>query len=940
MDPTWDATAPIDQPVVAQNVTQPQPNPGHASNIPTWDNTEDLKEKYGTLQQEILAGVESAASAATLGTSRHLENLSGLTTPEAQFHREKVNEIPSFIGNIVGTGALIGATGGVGSVLGEGATAAKAAANFYKTANLSTKIGAMGAEGAILGAGNAISDAAMGDPNINAQMVLAHVGMGAALGAGGGLLFEGILPGAKNAILNVPKKIGAVKEAMRRVYGAEKEAVSGTAEADLANQTGSILDAPQTPKKGVQNTTIQDIQNKVNEAKFAGNALEMPQKQELKSALDDIELSNPVHPMQMESLSNQRARDAYQTAKEMGDEGQALQQYEALQKGELVAKTANSIKEIAGDAPVTSDAVQGGNTASKYFTDQYQAEKKASGELVGAARSLDTQGVDHLNGVVNAMSDAVPQIGKMLDISDKGVKVIPYKTSMGLTKQTYSAVRDAITSLEENPQKFSDLFNIRKGLENGVNMFTSDAATQSEIRSLKASMMNYMQDMAGTELRDGFKRYAINEAEREVIEKVFGASVGSPEFRAISKVKPELIGDRIFSNTANVTAAKNILPKDKFNHLLANWIDEARAAATDKGAFSSNKFGSFLKRNQDSLNLAFSDNPAALKRLKDLTTIMRILPDSASVNPSGTAKTLINYLKESHSLSEAGLNALRYVKDKTMGKVESQIARENLDKHLSGKSADYSVKNAVSEIIKKTAESINSKSKAIFNSNIKDIARASGVVTADHYFNHVDNIKKLGNDPNSLFEHLDKTSEKLYSSIPNITQGLTSAISSGVQFLNSKLPKPVHELLLSQEWEPSTSQKEKFNRYYEAVNDPISSLKDIKNGVLSNETMEALQAVHPDLLQEMRGRVIENIDYKKAKNLNYSSKISLSKFLGQPVDNGLLPSVIQANQMVYNQVPQSQQRKQQNGTKSSASGLSKIDISQRSATRTERPDES
>jgi len=101
-----------------------------------------------------------------------------------------------------------------------------------------------------------------------------------------------------------------------------------------------------------------------------------------------------------------------------------------------------------------------------------------------------------------------------------------------------------------------------------------------------------------------------------------------------------MIGDKIFGNTATVEAAKNILPPEQFQRILSNWLAEAKATATDKGAFSANKFGSFLRRNQDALQIAFNDRPEQLQRLKDLTTVMRILPDAPSINPSGTAKTL------------------------------------------------------------------------------------------------------------------------------------------------------------------------------------------------------------------------------------------------------------------------------------------------------------
>ncbi len=53
----------------------------------------------------VVAGLEAAASTATLGASRELENVSGLTTPEAQAARAKYNPIAGIVGTV---GGIIG----------------------------------------------------------------------------------------------------------------------------------------------------------------------------------------------------------------------------------------------------------------------------------------------------------------------------------------------------------------------------------------------------------------------------------------------------------------------------------------------------------------------------------------------------------------------------------------------------------------------------------------------------------------------------------------------------------------------------------------------------------------------------------------------------------------------------------------------------------------
>jgi hypothetical protein len=174
----------------------------------------------------------------------------------------------------------------------------------------------------------------------------------------------------------------------------------------------------------------------------------------------------------------------------------------------------------------------------------------------------------------------------------------------------------------------------------------------------------------------------------------------------------------------------------------------------------------------------------------------------------------------------------------------------------------------------------------------------------------------------------------LYEDAPNISLGLNTAMASAVNFLASKIPRPPSQLLLSQEWKPSNAQKQDFMTYYKAVNQPLSALKDLKSGTLLPQTMEALQVTQPHLLQEMRSKVMEHLNPKKAQKLSYPVKMSLSLFMGQPLEEGLIPSVIASNQVSFAGPQQSQQSapKKRNST---LGGLKELNMASRASTETE-----
>ena len=159
---------------------QEKPTPS-ASNAPDFVPDEHFKsdeETYGSPSQTLKAGVEGLERGLTFGLSdiarTKLENYlpeSMQTKPEEIKARMEENPIASGVGNVLGGAVVLGATGGVGGALPEGA-------------GLAARLGASAAEGSLFGAGNAVTDYALGDPELNAQKIASEVGFGALLGGG------------------------------------------------------------------------------------------------------------------------------------------------------------------------------------------------------------------------------------------------------------------------------------------------------------------------------------------------------------------------------------------------------------------------------------------------------------------------------------------------------------------------------------------------------------------------------------------------------------------------------------------------------------------------------------------------------------------------------------------------------------------------------------
>ncbi len=214
VDPTWEDTKeftsePKRQPIV-DNKEQNQ------TDVPTWEGTEDLQEKYGTPGQQAITGLEAAGRGLVGPLAPMAETALGVD-PEAIRGRQEASPITSGFGEVAGFVAPALLTGGVSAEARLGAEAAAEAPSLISKAAKLTQVGALDALGEKLGlqgsttlagkigqgaAKAAIDNALLAgsdeaskmiikDPSTSAETALQHIGLsaaiGAALGSGAGL---------------------------------------------------------------------------------------------------------------------------------------------------------------------------------------------------------------------------------------------------------------------------------------------------------------------------------------------------------------------------------------------------------------------------------------------------------------------------------------------------------------------------------------------------------------------------------------------------------------------------------------------------------------------------------------------------------------------------------------------------------------------------------
>jgi hypothetical protein len=167
----------------------------------------------------------------------------------------------------------------------------------------------------------------------------------------------------------------------------------------------------------------------------------------------------------------------------------------------------------------------------------------------------------------------------------------------------------------------------------------------------------------------------------------------------------------------------------------------------------------------------------------------------------------------------------------------------------------------------------------------------------DDFEQKAGNIRQLASmPPDQLTDHLSAVHPHIDQVAPNVAPHVFSAATNAIQFLNSKLPNSGNELLQDKIPEVSQAQKTAWLNLHKTVSDPTSVFDHINNGTLNSHHLEALQSVYPDLHQEMIQKSMEHLGIMKTKGeqLPYQKRVSISKFIGQPLDSTMTPDSFQA----------------------------------------------
>lgn len=864
---------------------------GYAHATPDVVDQYKKEAEYGTLGQQTIAGLEGIARGATLGASDVIEPTLFGTTKEAIKARKEVNPGTSLAGNIVGGAGLIGLTGGL-------AAPAEAALGG---AGLGATLLATGAEGALFGAGSAVSDAALGDPDLNAQKVVADVGLGALMGVGAGLAGHGL----KSLAGRFGVK-GSLPEAFAKEAGSANESAETARAVEALSQPGLKSGAPE----------VMEAAERLNLPVMNGMVSESPWVQKAESAL--LNGAPTYSAIKRANLYAEGYNGAINALESVVPE-QALSKAQTgsvIQDGLVnkIAEESRPISELYNTIKQTSQEVPLSERSAPRIAKNIMEMQEVKLSPSSPEARLATRVADEI-----ANLKTVDDIKAYRAILNRSVS----PTASSGEKRILAVLSDKLQDLEENTitrhaEKFLDEFAALDP-EAKIN-FQSQADRYS-------SLLQQKKEAAA--IYKPFIEKVSTLAEQLGKKRVYGPQ---DAINFIRDLDVEQVANRLSKKDAS--QFRNFFEKTfpEENAVLRDYQRNAlREAASKNGEFNPKTF--FKKFNDLEPEMQKSlFSPDEIQKIKDAETYIRAIPKD--FNPSGTAgmSAFREFFKSPTGALAANARDFgieQFIR--TMGALPENV-RPNPYEVGTEMAQRFNRLNAARNFMDRTDKAIRQNAKAIFGGAVA--ASTYGIKDHLSYEQKIKRIQDLADDPDVMSEHIAGHVDGISQDLPQTSQALAMSLSTSIGFLASKVPKPRNDLPFNGKWAPSNAQKQKFNTYYNAVIDPVSVMDLVRRGSLTSESMEALKATHPSLLQEMQKNLIDRYSREKAMKLPQSVRRSISMFMGTPLEDGMLPQVIQANQATF-QMP-NQAQNQAKTPKSTVGGLKELDIAGRSRSNTYR----
>ena len=165
-----------------------------------------------------------------------------------------------------------------------------------------------------------------------------------------------------------------------------------------------------------------------------------------------------------------------------------------------------------------------------------------------------------------------------------------------------------------------------------------------------------------------------------------------------------------------------------------------------------------------------------------------------------------------------------------------------------------------------------------------------------------DTVSRLATEPEHRIEKVAQVAS-VQGMHPDAVAAYNARIQAGIDYVFSALPKDPNAekgmFTPRAPWMPSEAEMARFGRRLQVVADPFSVVNELKNGTLTKDHVEALEAMYPQLLQEMRSQVARLAGSPTRPTLTTAQRSQVAVLMGGPTERGKEPRSVAQYQSVY-----------------------------------------
>lgn len=844
-----------------------------------------LKEqKFGTTSEQLKTGLEGAASAATFGASTAIERGLGAKSEDINARRETnpgVHMIGQMAG-LLGSAAIPGV--GAANLMERAGVAGAEALGLGAAKTFASKVGSAATQAAIenmvFQGGDEVSKMLASDPNQSVSTAMADVGLAGLIGGG----FGGAI-GAANPLWKATsggKLGGTLKAIVDHVGGIEGQEANG-----LDNALASV---------GIEPTPV------VKAAMSENPSIE----HHFQVLMDSASGSGIEAQEALKNFHNDVADKLVNTLGRTSDEVHSLGPIDAYETGKSVQ---GALKEHL-DAIVDPISEQFDKVKEQFKnTELPQLAKAELGDKISELASREGY----------LLSPSSPQ-AKLIN---RVLEEIPGLKTLEDVRKYGSVVSDNAS----NPDLWRVGGNLRKVLRQ-VEEDTLDKTLGKEAPELLAKH---------AEARAAYKR-AMDTIDSLNDRLHVGRYSGPGSFiKALKEMAPEDVLRRLSpKNDAGIigelTTKFPTVAKQLQNHYTDDLLRMASTKAGTNQMISTKSLFTAIDKMSPQMQ-SFVLSPEALQKLGAFKQILEAIPER--VGKSGTPKGMSGMLPDmlggatGIAASIMGHNPVTstimgYV-SKAMGRDVPDAARLALLKFLgSAKPIESEGFKSMTDFIHATIKGenrIQSSTKAVFSAGLKVLPQTQMPSETDR--KRLDKqVQALQQNPQGLFDVGGKTAHYM----PDAGTAMAQTATQAVNYLNSVRPSTTKAAPLDAELPISDAAKDKYNRALDVAVQPLSVLNHVKAGTLQVGDIQALNAMYPGLYTKLKNQLTQQMTtaLTKGNDIPGPTRLSLSLFLGQPLDSTMTPQAIMDAQPKPQMVSQQGESPGKPPSESSTKGLNKM----------------